>query len=81
MSPVLGNLIVLLVLAAVVALAVRSLWRSHKRGGHCNGDCASCGCCPQITLARDTSLEYGKAPGNRQPRGLFVLEPVFITEG
>lgn len=45
MSPVLGNLIVLLVLATVVALAVRSLWRSHKRGGHCNGDCASCGCC------------------------------------
>ncbi len=45
MSPVLGNLIVLLVLALVVALAVRSLWRNHKRGGHCNGDCAHCGSC------------------------------------
>ena len=45
MSPILGNLIVLLALAAIVALAVRSLWRSHQRGGHCNGDCTSCGCC------------------------------------
>lgn len=45
MPPILGNLIVLLVLAAAAALAVRSLWRSHKRGGHCNGDCASCGGC------------------------------------
>lgn len=45
MSPVLGNLIVLLALAIVVALAVRSLWRSRKQGGHCNGDCASCGSC------------------------------------
>ena len=45
MSPVLGNLIVILVLGLVVALAVRSMWQSHKRGGHCNGDCASCGCC------------------------------------
>lgn len=45
MSPVFGNLIVILVLAIVVSLAVRSLWRSHKQGGHCNGDCASCGGC------------------------------------
>lgn len=43
MSPVLGNLIVILVLTVVVALAVRSLWRSHKRGGRCNGNCAHCG--------------------------------------
>ena len=45
MQVFLGNLIVLLVLAAVTALAVRSLWRSRKQGGHCTGDCASCGCC------------------------------------
>ncbi len=45
MPAVLGNLIVLLALAAAVALAVRSLWRDHKRGGRCNGDCASCGGC------------------------------------
>ncbi len=45
MPTTLGNLIVLLVLAAVVSLAVRSLWRDHKRGRHCNGDCASCGGC------------------------------------
>lgn len=40
----LGNAIVIAVLIAVVALAVRSLWKSHKSGG-CNGDCASCGGC------------------------------------
>ena len=37
-----GNLIVLAVLAIVVALAVRSVWKAHKAGGHCGGDC-SCG--------------------------------------
>ena len=35
MSGILGNVIVLAVLAVVVALAVRSLWKSHKSGGHC----------------------------------------------
>lgn len=45
MSAVLGNLIAIAVLAAVVALAVRSLWRSRRSGGGCNGDCASCGGC------------------------------------
>lgn len=45
MSPILGNLIVLVALAIVVALAIRSLWRSHKQGGHCNGNCACCGGC------------------------------------
>ena len=43
-----GEWIVLLVLAAVVLLAVRSLVRSRKRGG-CGGGCAGCsgcsGCC------------------------------------
>lgn len=45
MSPVLGNLIVIAVLAGVVALVVRSLWKSRKNGCHCSGDCCSCGCC------------------------------------
>lgn len=45
MPSVLGNLIVILALAAAVGLAVRSLWRSRGRGGHCNGDCACCGGC------------------------------------
>ena len=31
-----------LVLAVVVGLVVRSLWRSHKAGGCCCGDCSSC---------------------------------------
>ena len=39
--PGLGELIVILVLLAVAALAVRSLWKSHKHGGCC-GDCESC---------------------------------------
>ena len=45
MPGILGNVIVLAVLAVVVVLAVRSLWRSHRSGGHCNGDCGSCGGC------------------------------------
>ncbi len=47
MLAILGNLIVLVTLAAVVILVLRSLWKSHKAsGGHCNGDCTCCsGCC------------------------------------
>ena len=41
----LGEIIVLLVLAGVVALAVRSLWKSRKSGGGCNGDCGNCRGC------------------------------------
>ena len=43
MSQLLPTIIVSLILAGVVALAVRSLWQSHKSGGHCNGDCGGCG--------------------------------------
>ena len=43
MPEILGNLIVLAVLAIVVALAARSVWKSHKSGGHCSGDCSCCG--------------------------------------
>ncbi len=40
-----GYVIVIAVLAVIVFLAARSLWRSHRSGGHCNGDCSSCGGC------------------------------------
>ena len=43
--PVIGNLIVIAALVAVVALAVRSLWKDQKKGGHCGGDCGQCGGC------------------------------------
>ena len=39
MPPILGNIIVIAVLAAVVVLAVRSIRKSRKSGGGCNGDC------------------------------------------
>lgn len=42
--PGLGEIIVILVLLAVVALAIRSLWMKKKTGGCC-GDCSKCGCC------------------------------------
>lgn len=45
MNELIGNAVVILALAVIVSLAVRSLWRSHKRGGHCDGDCAACGGC------------------------------------
>lgn len=41
MPSTLGNLIVIAVLAVVVALAARSVWRNHKSGG-CSGDCSQC---------------------------------------
>ncbi len=45
MPTILGNLIVIVVLGLVVALAVRSLRKDRKTGGHCTGNCGSCGKC------------------------------------
>lgn len=45
MSGYLGYVIVTAALATVVALAVRSLWKAHKAGGHCSGNCGGCGGC------------------------------------
>lgn len=45
MTGIWGYVIVCAVLALVVGLAVRSIWKSHKSGGHCSGDCAHCGSC------------------------------------
>lgn len=45
MTAVLGNIIVIAVLFAAAALAVRSLWKSHRSGGGCNGDCGNCRGC------------------------------------
>ena len=39
-APIVG-----LILAAAVGLAIRSLWRSHKSGGSCSGDCSNCKHC------------------------------------
>jgi hypothetical protein len=40
-----GNIIVLVVIAAAALFAARSLWKSHKSGGGCNGDCSCCHGC------------------------------------
>lgn len=45
MSGIWGYVIVCAVLALAVALAVRSIWKRHKSGGNCTGNCANCGCC------------------------------------
>ncbi len=44
MTPILGNVVVILILAVVVFFAARSVWKGRKRGG-CDGDCARCGGC------------------------------------
>ena len=41
----LGEIVVLLVLAGIVGLAVRSLCKSSKTNGHCTGNCTTCGGC------------------------------------
>ena len=45
MSELIGNGIVLLALGIIVGLAIRSLWKSRKSGGGCNGDCGNCRSC------------------------------------
>ena len=45
MPVILGNIIVIAVLAAVVVLAVRSLRKDRRSGGGCNGDCTHCKGC------------------------------------
>ncbi len=45
MSAVAGNMIVTVILVAVCFLAVRSIWKSHRNGGHCGGDCSCCSKC------------------------------------
>ena len=47
MPAIFGEILVGAVLLAVVALAIRSLWRTHKSGGHCSGNCGSCKHCPK----------------------------------
>ncbi len=64
MPPVLGNAIVILLLAAAVALAVRSLWRDRKRGGACGGSC--CGC-PNSCVCHPQEENPG-GPKSPQPR-------------
>ncbi len=45
MPAVLGNIIVLAVLAVAISFAVRSLRKSRKAGGHCTGGCSACHGC------------------------------------
>ena len=45
MPPILGNIIVIALLLTVVALVIRSLWKSHRSGGGCGGDCGNCRGC------------------------------------
>ena len=45
MSPIVLNLIVFALLALAVGLAIRSIWKSHKNGGQCSGNCSQCQGC------------------------------------
>ena len=45
MPAMLGQAVAVLILVGVVALAVRSVWKSRRTGGHCTGDCSRCGGC------------------------------------
>ena len=57
MTGILGYLIVCAVLALVVALAVRSIWKSRRSGGHCSGNCAHCGHCGGRRSGTDSPRE------------------------
>lgn len=45
----LGTIAVFLVLAVVVGLIIRSLYKQKKRGGSCTGCSGSCGSCGGCT--------------------------------
>lgn len=45
MPDILITVLVLVALVLVAALAIRSMWKSHKSGGCCGGDCSACGGC------------------------------------
>jgi len=49
-----------IIIAGIVALAIRSVWKSHKRGG-CDscGDSTSCPSCSTVSLA-DKIEKQGK---------------------
>ncbi len=55
MSVIFGNLTVFFALAAMVSFAVRSLWKEHRQGSHCGGDCTSCGGCHSCQDVRKLS--------------------------
>ena len=40
-----GEVIVAIALAVLVVVIARHLWKSHKGGGGCCGDCSQCGGC------------------------------------
>lgn len=37
-----GDIIVIAVLGVIVAIVIRSMWKHHKKGGHCYGCSANC---------------------------------------
>ncbi|MBR2527122.1 MAG: FeoB-associated Cys-rich membrane protein [Blautia sp.] len=49
MKAIIGNGITILLIAGLLALAIRELWKSHKSGGcscgcgGCPGSCSACG--------------------------------------
>jgi hypothetical protein len=43
MNPIIGTIIILAVVAAVAALALRSVIKSRKSGGSCGCGCSECG--------------------------------------
>nr|WP_298060222.1 FeoB-associated Cys-rich membrane protein [uncultured Blautia sp.] len=45
MTTIFGTGIVIAGLVLIAGLAARSLWKEHKKGGHCTGNCGSCGSC------------------------------------
>ncbi len=45
MPAIFGNALVIAALLAAVALAVRSLYKAHRSGKGCSGNCANCRGC------------------------------------
>ena len=40
-----GDIIVIGLLALCVVLSIRSMWKNHKKGGGCGGNCSQCSGC------------------------------------
>ena len=57
MPNIVGYVIVCAILILVVALAVRSIWKDSKSGGHCTGDCTHCRQCGE---SRKERIPHGR---------------------
>ena len=72
MPGIMGTVIVIAIIAVAAALAARSLWKAHKAGDKCTGNCAACGGCHHAGQKRNNS-SFGKEAWAAENRLCLLL--------